>query len=423
MSDREVRRSEMILGLTEDVGVPSAPDTARIVQSAPLKEPQTPGEWIKQNLFSSISNGIVTVIAGALLLWIFVSLVDFLFIDGKWEIIRANIRGYLVGKFLSEELWRVWACVYLVATLAGLSLGINRVPIGLTRRRIVGALVVLAAAVLIVGFVTTTFLVRALTALVPVFLVASLILGRLIGPRMRRPMFVVWILAFPLMLVIIRGFGGVPPRLWGGFFFNIMAAVVGIFASFPIGIALALGRRSSLPALRGFSIVVIELFRGVPLVAWLIFSKFILDLLLPPNLNLPDIVKALVMMTMFSAAYVAEIVRGGLQGIPDGQYDAARALGLSTARMMAFIILPQALRSTIPAMISHFISLFKDTSLFSAIQWTDLLRGAQRSATNLAFLGQIAQALAFAALLFWAVAFSMSRWSQRLEVRLGVGER
>jgi general L-amino acid transport system permease protein len=282
---------------------------------------------------------------------------------------------------------------------------------------------ILAAAVLIVGFATTTFFVRALSLLVPIVLIVALILGRFIGPRMKRRLLIVWILAFPVMLVIIRGFGGVPPRLWGGFFFNIMAAVVGIFASFPIGIALALGRRSALPAVRGFSIVVIELFRGVPLVAWLIFAKYVLDLLLPPQLDLPDIVKALVMMTLFSAAYVAEIVRGGLQGIPEGQYDAARALGLSTTRMMAFIILPQALRSTIPAMISHFISLFKDTSLFSAIQWTELLRAAQRSATNLAFSGQLAQALAFAALIFWLVAFSMSRWSQRLEVRLGVGER
>ena len=423
MPDRDLRRSEMLLGLQEDVGIPTVPDTGRIVESAPLKEPHTPGEWIKLNLFSSVTNGIVTVAAGAILAWIVVQLVDFVFIDGDWEVIRANIRGYMVGKFPPEQLWRVWACAYLVAVLAGYSLGTRRKGFRLTRGRVVTALIASAGAILIVGFTAQTALVRALVAGIPVAVVGAGLVGWAIGPRYRRSLLALWIISFPVMLVVIRGFGGVPPRLWGGFFFNIMAAIVGIFASFPIGIALAVGRRSELPAVRGFSVVVIEVFRGVPLVAWLIFSKFVLDLLLPPQLDLPDIVKALVMMTLFSAAYVAEIVRGGLQGIPEGQYDAGRALGLSRTRMMAFVILPQALRSTIPAMISHFISLFKDTSLFSAIQWTDLLRAAQRSATNLQFLGQDAQTLAFAGLVFWIVAFSMSRWSQRLEVRLGVGER
>jgi general L-amino acid transport system permease protein len=128
-------------------------------------------------------------------------------------------------------------------------------------------------------------------------------------------------------------------------------------------------------------------------------------------------------MTLFSSAYVAEIVRGGLQGVHFGQFDAAHALGLSTIRMMILIILPQALRSTIPAMISHFISLFKDTALFSAIEVFDLLEAARRSSSNLAFIGTDLETLLFAGFVFWIVAFSMSRWSQRLEVRLGVGER
>jgi general L-amino acid transport system permease protein len=423
MSDSEIRRSEMGLGLREDVGVPLVPDTGRIVESAPLKEPQTPGEWAKQNLFSGVANTIITILAGLALIWIVWKLVDFVFIGGDWEVIRASIRGYMVGSFPPEELWRVWACAYLVAALAGLSLGRGRYRFVVTPRRIVLTALITLAAMVIVGFTTDTFLVRALVAGVPLAVGLAYLPGRAAGARLRRPLITAWLLAFPVMLVIIRGFDGVAPRFWGGFFFNIMAAVVGIFASFPIGIALALGRRSGLPAVRGFCGVVIELFRGVPLVAWLIFSKFVLDLLLPPQLDLPDIVKALVMMTLFSAAYVAEIVRGGLQGINEGQYDAARAIGLSTTRMMAFIIMPQALRSTIPAMISHFISLFKDTSLFAAIQVTDLLRASQRSATNLEFLGQDTQTLAFAGLLFWVVTFSMSRWSQRLEVRLGVGER
>jgi general L-amino acid transport system permease protein len=131
----------------------------------------------------------------------------------------------------------------------------------------------------------------------------------------------------------------------------------------------------------------------------------------------------MIMFTLFSSAYVAEIVRGGLQGVHHGQYEAARALGLSTTRMMALIILPQALRNTIPAMISHFISLFKDTSLLAIIGFIDVLRVARVASASAEFVGTSKQTLLFAGFIFWIVAFSMSRWSQRLERRLGVGER
>jgi general L-amino acid transport system permease protein len=170
----------------------------------------------------------------------------------------------------------------------------------------------------------------------------------------------------------------------------------------------------------------IELIRGVPLVTLLLFGEFVLPLLLPPGFELAPLFRAGVMFTIFSAAYVAEIVRGGLQGIPQGQYDAARALGLSPTRMMALVILPQALRSTIPAMIGHFISLFKDTTLLSVLVGaSELLDAARRAprAGGFAFIGDVQEALLPAALIFWIVAFSMSRWSQRLERRVGLGER
>ena len=407
-------------GLREDA-ITVTPDVGRVVESAPKKEPETPGEWIKQNLFSSPFNTILSLVAIALLLFTIVKLVDFVFIDGDWEVIRSKMKGLMVGPFPVEEAWRVWTCLYLVTGLAGYSLGTARRQVLVTRRRAVFAAIAGVVAIGILWFTTTTALPRLLALLVLVLLAASLVAGRAMGRRYRRFLLVAWLLLFPLMMVIVRGFGGVTPRLWGGFFFNLTAATVAIFASFPIGIALALGRRSSLPGVRLICVGVIEIFRGAPLVGWLIFAKYGLDLLLPPQMDLPDIVKALAMMTMFSSAYVAEIVRGGLQSVAEGQYEAARALGLSTARTMAFIALPQALKATIPALISHFISLFKDTALFAAIEVTELLAAASR--LGLEFIGQEAQTLTFAALLFWTVAFSMSRWSQRLEVRLGVGER
>ena len=421
MVDDDLRKVEGGLGLREDASIVATPDVSRVVEAAPVKEPETPGEWIKLNLFSGPFNSILTVVSFVLVVFAITKLFDFVFIEGSWEVIRTRMKGYMVGPIPLEQVWRVWVSFYLVMLLGGFSLGaVGRPPVLTVRRRVIAVVVAVAAAALVL-FVTTTFLARALAFMVPVAVAAAYSLGRAVGPRARSMLRIAWLLWFPVTLVIIRGFDGIPPALWGGFFFNLIAAVVAIFASFPIGIALALGRRSSFPAIRLFCVVIIEVFRGAPLVGWLIFSKYGLEFLLPPGMELPDIVKALAMMTMFSAAYIAEIVRGGLQGVPAGQYEAAKAIGLSTSRMMAFIILPQALRSTIPALISHFISLFKDTALFAVLEVTELLSAAGR--LGLEFLGQEAQTLTFAALLFWMVAFSMSRWSQRLEVRLGVGER
>ena len=421
MVDDELRKAEAGLGLREDASIVTAGDVGRVVESAPVKEPETPLEWVKLNLFSGPLNTILTLISLAVALFAVTKLFDFLFLDGDWQVIRANMKGYMVGAFPIEEVWRVWASFYLVAFLAGLTWGSGDRRVVMTPRKTVIAVIVVGAAILIVGFTTTTTFARGGAALVPILVGLGSALGRRVGRRLRRPLAVAWILAFPIFLLLIRGFDGVPPKLWGGFFFNITAAFIAIFASFPIGLGLALGRRSSLPGVRLVAVIVIEVFRGAPLVAWLIFAKYGLDFLLPPQMELPDIVKGLMMMTMFSAAYIAEIVRGGMQGVSQGQFEAARALGLSTTRMMALIVLPQALRSTIPALVSHFISLFKDTALFTAIEVTELLAASSR--LGLEFLGKDAQTLTFAALMFWMVAFSMSRWSQRLEVRLGVGER
>lgn len=384
---------------------------------------RTPVEWVKQNLFSSWSNGALTVVSAIVVVFVLLRAFRFVFVTARWGVIQANLKGYMLGPFPVEEAWRVWVCVYLIALLAGLSLGMGRRRVEVTSRKAIVSAAAAAAGSFVFLYVVQSGLVRLLPVGVIAAIAVSMIVGRMIGPRAKRTLMIAWIALFPVLMVVVRAFDGVSPRLWGGFFFNFVAAAVGIFASLPIGILLALGRRSSLPAMRIFCVGFIELFRGVPLVAWLIFSKYVLDLLLPPQMDLPDIIKAFVAMTLFSAAYVGEIVRGGLQGIDRGQYEAGRALGMPTTRLMLLVILPQALRSTIPAMISHFISLFKDTSLFIAIEITDLLAAAFRSAASLEFIQTDKEVLLFAALMFWVVAFSMSRWSQRLEVRLGVGER
>jgi general L-amino acid transport system permease protein len=423
MAEPELQRATFGLGTSEDVDLARFEEAIRAVEAAPAIEGLTPREWIKANLFSNWWNSVLTVVAGSFALFVLYQAGKFVFVTAEWRVVQVNIKGYMVGGFPIEEVWRIWVCAYLVAVLAGLSMGSARKRMEWGPRGVVQKSTIAVIVAGIILFTTDTALVRVLALGLALSVASGIAIGRIAGAGLRRPLVIAWLLSPAAVLVIVLGFGGVPLGQWEGFFFNIIAATVGITASFPIGVLLALGRRSELPALRIVSVVFIEIFRGVPLVAWLIFSKYVVDLLLPPQWTVPDIFKAFIAMTMFSAAYVGEIVRGGLQGIPNGQYEAARALGLKTTRMMVLVVLPQALRSTIPAMISHFISLFKDTSLFIAIEVTDLLAAARRSANALEFFGLDMETLLFSGLIFWAVAFSMSRWSQRLETRLGVGER
>jgi general L-amino acid transport system permease protein len=420
MMTEDLRRRPF--GFEEDIGVPVAED-APAVEAAPVAEPTSPAEWIRQNLFSSWFNAVLTVVSGAFVVFALYSLITFTFVSAEWTVVQRFMKGYMVGPIPIEQLWRVWVCAYSVAILAGLSLGSSRWQPHLTARKAGVAAISAAIAALIVLYTVRTGLVLALTTGLVLVVAGGVFVGRSLGRRLRKPLLAAWLLLFPAMMIVIRGFDGIPPRLWGGLFFNLIAATVGIVVSFPIGILLALGRRSDLPAIRLVCVVFIEIFRGVPLIGWLIFSRFIVPLVMPPQWDIPVIVRAFVAMTLFSSAYVAEIVRGGLQGVHRGQHEAGRALGLSPLRLTVLVVLPQALRSTIPAMIGHFISLFKDTSLFSAIAITELLGAARRSSNALEFLGRDAETLLFAALFFWAIAFSMSRWSQRLELRLGVGER
>jgi general L-amino acid transport system permease protein len=199
-------------------------------------------------------------------------------------------------------------------------------------------------------------------------------------------------------------------------------AAVGIFASFPLGVLLALGRRSRLPVVSWFSTLYIEVIRGMPLVTILFMSQIILPIFLP-DFRIDKILRAMIGLTFFSTAYMAENVRGGLQGVPQGQYDAARALGLSYSRVMLLIILPQALRSVIPAIVGQFISLFKDTSLVAIIGLLDLLGIARSIIANPAWLGLQAEVYIFAAGIYFIFTYSMSNISRKIELALGIGKR
>jgi general L-amino acid transport system permease protein len=233
------------------------------------------------------------------------------------------------------------------------------------------------------------------------------------------------LLAYFLLLGGAFGLAGVPTGKWGGLLVTLVIAVTGIVASLPLGILLALGRRSKLPVVRTLSIGFIEFWRGVPLITVLFFATYVLPLFLPGRWNVDALLRALIGVALFSAAAMAEVVRGGMQAIPRAQYESAQALGLSYWQAMALVILPQALKLVIPGIVNIFISLFKDTTLVEIVAILDFL-GQIRAAfadPNWAAPSTLFTGFAFGGMVYFAFCFGMSRYSQFLERRIGAVHR
>ena len=231
------------------------------------------------------------------------------------------------------------------------------------------------------------------------------------------------LLAYWLLHGGFLGLSGVPTSQWGGLMLTLVIAAVGIAGALPLGILLALGRRSELPAIKVISVTFIEFWRGVPLITVLFMSSVMLPLFLPEGMNLDKLLRAMLMVILFEAAYIAEVVRGGLQAIPKGQYEAAQALGLGYWRMTGLVIMPQALTLVIPGIVNTFIALFKDTSLVIIIGLFDFLNSIKRATADPAWLGMSTEGYVFAAAVYWIFCFGISRYSQHLERRLETGHR
>ncbi len=263
-----------------------------------------------------------------------------------------------------------------------------------------------------------------------VFTILGAMIAWLVAPSTphKREVAIFALAGFPLLAYgLIEGswFGlrSAPTNEWGGFMLNISLAYVGIVASLPLGILLALGRRSELPIIRSLSIAYIEFWRGAPLITVLFMSSVMLPLFFPSGVEFDKVARAMIAITLFEAAYAAEVVRGGLQAIPRGQYEAADALGLGYWKKMGLIILPQSLRISIPGIVNTFISLFKDTSLVAIIGLLDILRTAQNASRAFEWKGYDIEALMFAALIFWICTYGMSRYSQHIERKLDRSKR
>ncbi len=350
-----------------------------------------PLAWVRHNLFASVGDTVLTLLGALIVIMLLPPLLDWAFFSAVWT-------GDDREVCISPEAGACWA--FIKAKFAQFIYG--RYPLG-ERWRVDLVFLLLAGG--LIPMATPSVPRKGLNA---VFLFA-----------------VFPVLAFILLVGGMFGLREVDTPLWGGLMVTLVVSYVGIVASLPLGILLALGRRSRLPIVRTFCVAFIELWRGVPLITVLFMASVMLPLFLPPGVNFDKLMRALIGVALFSAAYMAEVVCGGLQAIPKGQYEAAQALGLGYWKMMRLIVLPQALKIVIPGIVNTFIGLFKDTSLVYIIGLFDLL-GIVRlnfSDTNWASWQTPATGLVFAAFIFWMFCFGMSRYSQFMERRLNTGHK
>jgi general L-amino acid transport system permease protein len=367
---------------------------ARMAETPPASTVGVIG-WARQNLFNGWANTLLTLVS-IYLLWLIVPpLVKFLIIDAVWD---GAGRDDCLPEKVGREVGACWPFIRAKFTQ------------------------------LVYGFypwdqhwrVDLTF---ALGALLLVPLLIPPIPYKMLNAILFFGVFPV--VAFFLLVGGVFGLEHVETRAWGGLLVTLVVAVTGIVVSLPLGIMLALGRRSQLPIIRMLSIIFIEFWRGVPLITVLFFATYMLPLFLPSNWTIDALLRALVGVALFSAAYMAEVVRGGLQAIPKGQYEGAMALGLGYWKMMGLIVLPQALRLVIPGIVNTFIGLFKDTTLVLIVSIFDFL-GQLRAAfadPNWSTPVTLFTGFAFAGLVYFFFCFGMSRYSLFVERRLSTAYR
>lgn len=337
--------------------------------------------WMKANLFNSLFNSVITILIAFFLWKIIYPFFSWAFINSTWlpdtapnpdgavwSVITANFKFIIFGFYPNELIWRPTVAM--------------------------------------------------------IMLVAMLVISR-DRNRWNKRFGYIWLAALFIMGLLMKGglFGLEPVEStqWGGMPLTLLLSVFGLTAAYPLGVALALGRQSKMPVIKSMCVVYIELIRGVPLISLLFMSSIIFPLFLPEGVTFNIIARAQIAIIMFTAAYIAEVVRGGLQGMPKGQFEAANSLGLNYFQTMRLIILPQALKIVIPPSVSILISGFKDTSLVVIIALYDILKTTQTALQDPKWMGFSAEAYIFLSLVYFICCFFMSNYSRRLEKELDTG--
>ncbi|MEM1286576.1 MAG: amino acid ABC transporter permease [Pseudomonadota bacterium] len=369
--------------ITSNTGANFVPTEPRPAPAAIRPGPMT---WFKENLFNTWYNAILTLVG----IWVLAStipgLIDWFVLNALWEAAPADAcrevtgacgafvyekwRFILFGTYPFEQQWRPGAAVILFIGLVVLSC---------------------------------------------------------FKPMWNRSLLIIWPIGLAACWILLSGgiFGldHVPNNLWGGLPITLMLAVLGCLIAFPISIFLALGRRSNMPIIKAFCVGYIELIRGVPLITILFMASVMFPLFMPEGVTIDKLLRAQVAIIMFAAAYLAEVVRGGLQAIPKGQYEAADAMGLSYWQSMVFIILPQALKITIPPQVNTFIGMFKDTSLVLIVGIFDLMFTMRGAIQDLEWRNYYKEGFVFVAIIYFVFCYSMSKYSQWLESELHRGHK
>tara|TARA_Y100001970_G_scaffold292252_1_gene432773 strand:- start:58314 stop:59471 length:1158 start_codon:yes stop_codon:yes gene_type:complete len=379
--------------------------------------------WVKENLLATKVDIFLTIIGAYFIYFILSLFLNFVF-SSDWTLIEVNRKILLVGLFPEEDLWRIWSVFYVFSLLLTSTISL---VYGLQIRTSIFYVFILLIPFLIFTTINMIFHILILIILSLLsYVFVYYLKRRSYRVMLSRIIVISWIIFIPFLFFVLVLGDGPKVTLWGGFFVNLILAVIAILAGFPLGVIFALGRASSYKTIKLVSVVFIETFRGAPLIAWLFFAWFVLPNFLPDLFSLNDInlvIRAMIVLSLFSSAYVAEVVRGGLQSIPKGQKEAATALGLNTFLELLFITMPQAIRIVIPAIVSTFIAIFKDTSLVFILGITDLLRiGRLIPEQQQEFYGKSIEVLLIVALLFWVVSIILSQISRSIEKRLNVSQ-
>jgi general L-amino acid transport system permease protein len=381
-------------------------------------------EWLRKNLFNTWYNGILTVVFLFLLFQGLKTLILWLVTRAQWTVVQTNLRLFFVGLYPQDLYWRVWLSMGIIAAMAGLSWGFSQKNSRPWSRPILFTLAVVIAAIV---FLPVGLTPRLWLLAIIVVAAASVWAGRQLPPQVGSWLPVAWPVSFLIILWFIKGGLGLEvtsTSVWNGLLLTLLTAVISILLSFPIGVLLALGRQSNLPVVRWFSTLYIEIIRGLPLIGILFLAQVMIPLFLPPEFRQMDrVVRAIAGLVLFSSAYLAENVRGGLQAVPRGQAEAARALGLNPALVVLLVVLPQALKAVIPAIVGQFISLFKDTSLLALFGLLELTGISRSILAQPQFLGRYAEVYLFIGVVYWVFCYAMSLASRRLERKLNVDNR
>jgi general L-amino acid transport system permease protein len=400
--------------------------------------------WVRNNLLSSPTNILLTLIGLYLAFQAIYTIVDFTLVkavwSGKdrdacledkigrtvgacWPYVAAKWRLFIYGFYEFDEIYRV-NIVFFIAALLLTPLLIPKLPFKVVNAIAFFIIFPFFAFYLLVGKIPFTTTLAYLCYLCAV----SYAVYTLIAPKKKQPLLIA-VSAFIIGYILHQlNFGALPhveTSKWGGFLISLVVAVTGIVVSMPLSILLALGRRSELPIIKSFCVGFIELVRSVPLITILFFATYMLPFFIPRSWSPDGLLRVLIGVSLFSAAYLAEVIRGGLQAIPKGQFEGAQALGLSYPKMMGLVVLPQALKHVIPGIVNTFIGLFKDTTLVSIVSIMDLLGQIRTSfsdpkwSTPTTFF----TGFAFAGLIYFIFCYAMSRYSMFIEKRLNTGHK